>query len=123
MLHWLEKLSEAYQHTIGALGAISTFAAVVVSLVLASIAQRSTRTRIKARAGVSVIVHPTLEGRPKPEYVTVMITNVGLMPVMIPLSFFRWKLPFQRRYWMMNPWDYTQHDAWVPQRTYPAEIR
>jgi hypothetical protein len=79
--------------------------------------------RIKARAGVSVIVHPTLEGRPKPEYVTVMITNVGLMPVMIPLSFFRWKLPFQRRYWMMNPWDYTQHDAWVPQRTYPAEIR
>jgi hypothetical protein len=24
---------------------------------------------------------------------------------------------------MVNPWDYSQHDPWVPQRTYPAEIR
>jgi hypothetical protein len=23
----------------------------------------------------------------------------------------------------MNPWDFSQHDPWVPQRTYPAEIR
>jgi hypothetical protein len=94
MLNWLEQFSEGNQHTIAALGAISTFAAVVVSLVLASIAQRSSRTRIKARAAVSVIFHPMLEGRPKPQYVTVTITNVGLMPVMIPFSFFRWKLPF-----------------------------
>jgi hypothetical protein len=88
MLNWLEQLSAANQHSIAALGAISTFAAVVVSLVLASIAQRSSRTRINARAAVSVILHSTLEGKPKPKYVTVAITNVGLMPVMIPFSFF-----------------------------------
>jgi len=88
MLNWLEQLSETYQHVIAALGAISTFAAVVVSLVLASIAQRSSRTRIKARAMVSVMLHSTLEGKPKPRYVTVTITNVALMSVMIPFSFF-----------------------------------
>jgi hypothetical protein len=93
MLNWLEQFSEANQHTIAALGAISTFSAVVVSLVLASIAQRSSRTRINARTAVSVILHSTLEGKPKPKYVTVAITNVGLMPVMIPLSFFHWKVP------------------------------
>jgi len=122
-LTWLEQLSEAHQHTIAALGAVSTFAAVVVSLVLASIAQRSSRTRINARAAVSVIFHATLEGKPKPEYVTVSITNMGLMPVMIPLSFFRWRIPFRSGFWMTNPWDYIQHDPWVPQRIYPAEIK
>jgi hypothetical protein len=91
MLNWLEQFSEANQHTIAALGAVSTLAAVVVSLVLASIAQRSSRTRIKASASVRVIVHSTLEGKPKPEYVTVAITNVGLLPGIIPFSFFHWK--------------------------------
>jgi hypothetical protein len=123
MLNWLEQLSEANQHTIAALGAISTFAAVVVSLLLASIAQRSNRTRIKARARVGVIFHPTLEGKPNPEYVMVTITNVGLMPVMIPLDFFRWIMPFKSGFWLITPWDYSLHNAWVPQRTYPAEIR
>ena len=79
--------------------------------------------RIKARAAVSVIVHSTLEGKPKPRYITVEITNVGLMPVTIPLSFFHWKMPFKRGYWMINPWDYSQHDPWVPQRIYPFEIK
>jgi hypothetical protein len=92
-------------------------------LVLASIAQRSSRTRINARAAVSVIVHSTLEGKPKPKYVTVAVTNVGLMPVMIPFSFFHWKVPFRGGYWIVNPWDYSQHDPWAPQRIYPAEIR
>ena len=123
MLNWLEKFSEGNQHTIAALGAISTLAAVVVSLVLALITQRSSRTRIHARAAVSVLLHSTLEGKPKPKYVTVTITNVGLMPVMIPFSFFHWKIPFKSSSWMINQWDYSKHDPWVPQRTYPAEIR
>jgi hypothetical protein len=123
MLNWLEQFSAANQHTIAALGAISTFAAVVVSLVLASIAQRSSRTRIRASATVSLILHSTLKEKPKPEYITVEITNVGLMPAMIPFSFFHWKMPFSRGYWMVNPWDSAQHDPWVPMRTYPAEIR
>ncbi len=24
---------------------------------------------------------------------------------------------------MINPWDYSQHDPWVPQRIYPFEIK
>lgn len=123
MLNWLEQLSAANQHNIAALGAISTLAAVVVSLVLALVAQRSSRTRIDARATISVILHSTLEGKPKPKYVTVAITNVGLMPATIPFSFFHWKLPFMRGYWMVNPWDSEQHDPWVPKCTYPVEIR
>jgi hypothetical protein len=39
------------------------------------------------------------------------------------MSFFQWKLPFQRGYWLVHPWDSGQQDAWVPQRIYPAEIR
>ena len=123
MLNQLEQLSESYQHTIAALGAISTFAAVVVSLLLASIAQRSRRTRIKARARVSVIHHSTLAGMSKPKYVAVEITNVGLMPAVIPFSYFHWKVPLHSGYWMMNPWDYVEHDPWVAKRTYPFEIR
>jgi hypothetical protein len=119
----IDKFFEVHQHTIAALGAISTFAAVLVSLALALVAQRSSRTRIKARAAVSTIVHVTLQGKPKPRYVTVRITNVGLMPVTIPLGFFHWKVPFRREYWTVEPWDSSQHDRWVPKRDYPAEIK
>jgi hypothetical protein len=123
MSAWLERFAEAHQHTISALEAISTFAAVVVSLALALLAHRSSRTRIKALVGISFIAHRALEGKPKPEYVTVTITNVGQMPVTIPLAFFSWKIPFHREYWLITPWDYAQHDPLVPQRTYPTEIK
>jgi len=119
----IEKFFEAYQHTIAAIGAVSTFLAVFVSLALALVAQRSSRTRIKATVTVSVILHESLGGMPKPEYVTVTITNVGLMSVMIPFSFFHWKVPFKRGYWTVNPWDSSQHDPWIPARNYPVEIR
>lgn len=123
MFDALEQFSQAHQHTIAALGALATVAAVLVSLVLALIAQRTHRTRIKANASVSFIDHETLKGKPKPEYITVMITNLGLMPVVIPFAFFHWKFPFKSDYWMVNPWDSAQHDPWVPHRQYPVEIR
>jgi hypothetical protein len=69
-----------------------------------------------------VMMHPTLEGR-ELKYVTATVTNVGQTPAMIPFSFFRWKVPFRRGFWMINPWDYTAHDSWVPQRVYPTEVR
>jgi len=120
MFNAIEQFSQAHQHTIAAIGAISTSAAVVVSLVL--IAQRTNRTRIKAHASVSFIDHVTLKGKPKPEYITVMIANLGLMPVVIP-AFFHWKFPFKDVYWVVNPWDSVQHDPRVPDRQYPVEIR
>jgi hypothetical protein len=123
LLVWLERFSDTHQHTIAALEAVSTFAAVVVSLVLALLAHRSSRTRIKAWVNVSFIAHQTLEGKPKPEYLTVRVTNIGLMPVSISMGFFQWKLPFHREYWQITPWDYARHDPWVPQRVYPTEIK
>lgn len=120
LLAWLERLLDAYQHTIAALGAAGTLAAVVVSLF---IALRSSRTRVKASVQVSFIVHQTLKSKPKPEYITVTITNIGLMPATIPMGFFQWKLPFHREYWQIIPWDYGGHDPWVPQRVYPTEIK
>jgi hypothetical protein len=123
MLAWLERFSDTHQHTIAALEATSTFGAVVVSLALALLAHRSSRTRIRAWVKVSFIVHQTLEGKPKPEYLTVTLTNIGLMPANISMGFFQWKLPFHREYWLITPWDYARHDHWVPQRVYPTEIK
>jgi hypothetical protein len=123
MLNWLEQFSAANHHTVAALEAFSTFAAVVVSLGLALVARRSIRTRIKAYATVSVMHHSLLEGKPKLKYVTITIRNLSQLPVSILFAFFHWKVPFKRDTWFINPWDYSQHDPWVPQRIYPAEIK
>jgi hypothetical protein len=116
----LEHFLEAHQHTTAALEAVSTFAAVVISLVLALLAYRSSRTRIRAWVQVQFIFHPTLDGRSKPEYVTVTITNIGVMPASIPVSFFAWKVPFYSDYLQVLPWDYAQHDRWVSKRSATA---
>jgi hypothetical protein len=120
----IEQFFQAHQYTVAAVSAFSTLAAVLVSLGLALIAQRSSHTRIKVHVSARVIMHPSLIGKPKPEYVTASITNVGNLSAHIPFSFFHWKIPFNGgRSWMVNPWDYRQHDPWVPLRHYPAEIK
>jgi hypothetical protein len=123
MSAWLEHFSETNQHTIAALEAASTFAAVVVSLVLALLANRSSRTRARVSVQVQFIFRPTLDGKTKPEYVTATITNIGVMPASIPISFLAWKVPFYSDYLQAVPWDYAQHDRWAPQRVYPTEIK
>ena len=119
----LEEFFKAHEHTVAALEAVSTFAVVVVSVTLALVAQRANRTKVKAFALMSVMLHSTLEGKPKPTYVTVVIRNAGVMPVMIPFSFFHWKAPLKGGAWTVNPWDYSAGDEWVPQKRYPVEIR
>jgi hypothetical protein len=119
----LEDFFKAHEHTVAALEAVSTLAVVVVSVTLALLAQRANRTKIKAFVSMSVMLHSTLEGKPKPTYVTVFIRNVGVMPVMIPFSFFHWKAPFKAGGWTVNPWDYSAGDEWVPQKRYPIEIK
>jgi hypothetical protein len=119
----LETFSREHQYTISALGVVGTFCAVIVSLTVALIAQRSNRTQIMAYVSKSVIHHSTLEGKVKPTYVTVHIKNKGLLPVAIPFSFFHWRVPFRRDGWIVNPWDYSQGDDWIPQRRYPFEIK
>jgi hypothetical protein len=75
------------------------------------------------RVSASVLLHPTFDPKQLPHYITISITNVGNLPALIPLSFFRWKVPFRTGTWAINPWDYRQHDPLVPQRQYPAEIK
>src|SRR5271165_3288159 len=123
MFNALEEFLKAHQYTTTALGVVATFCAVLVSLGLALASQRANRTRAMAFASIRVIRHSSLEGKPKPTYVTVYIRDVGIMPVMIPFSFFNWRLPFSRNGWVVNPWDYSQGDDWVPQKQYPFEIR
>jgi hypothetical protein len=122
MFDTIEVFFRAHQYTTAALGVAATFSAVILSLVLALVSQRANRTRIKARASISVILHSTLEGKAKPTHVTVFVRNVGIMPVMIPFSFFHWRVPFGRAGWLVNPWD-SQGDKWVPKKTYPVEIK
>jgi len=119
----LEQFLDHYPHIIAAVEAISTFAVVVVSLSLALLSQRSSRTRIKAVAKISIIMHSSLIGKPTPTYVVADITNPGIQPVMIPLSFFHWRMPFRRGIWLVTPHDYSKTDEWVPQQRYPVEIR
>jgi hypothetical protein len=103
MFNELEEFFKAHQHTVAALEAVSTFAVVVVSLVLAFVSQKASRTRVNARASISIMLHSTLEGKEKPTYVTVFVRNVGIMPAMIPLAFFNWTVPFSRNGWNVMP--------------------
>lgn len=123
MFDQIEKFFQAHQFTTGALGVAANFCVVVVALVVAIISQRASRTRISARVYISKMLHATLEGKPKPTYVTVSVRNKGLLPVLIPFAFFGWRLPFSRDGWTVNPWDYSAADSWVPQKKYPFEIR
>jgi hypothetical protein len=122
MFNDLEEFFKAHQYTTVALGVIGTFSAVVVSLTVALLSQRANRTRIKALASISIIMHSTLEGKEPPTYITISIRNVGVLPAVIPYSFFRWRVPFSRGAWIINPWDGSTHDEWVPQKRYPVEI-
>lgn len=115
----LEAFFTAHQHTVSALEAASTFAAVVVALALSFISQRTNRTRIKVRASVTQIVG----GAIYPTYVSVDITNVGLFAVTVPMAFFYWRVPFKREWWLVQPLDYIQSDPWVRRNSYPVEIR
>jgi hypothetical protein len=118
-----EEFFSAHQFTIAALGVIGTFLAVVVALFTSVAALRVSRTRISARVSINAIHHTSLEGRERPKYLTVRISNLGTMPVHIPLSFFHWKLPFRGGVFTVVPHDYSAGDQWVAQKKYPVEIK
>jgi hypothetical protein len=126
MPEWLEHLDvilARYPHVVATLEAVSTFAAVVVSLALASAARRANKTWLKAWVNIKFIVHSTIDPQNRPIYLTATITNTGMMPLRLPFSFFHWQLPRQKNAsWMVNPMDYYGTDQWVPQQTYPIEI-
>ena len=120
MSTWLEHFSERHQHTIAALGVVGTFTAVFISLLIALLAQRSSRTRVKAKVGFTYLVEQQLQS---PHYITVTITNIGQFPATIPMPFLSWKVPFYSDYLEIVPLDYAQHHRWVRERSYPTEIK
>lgn len=121
MLSAIEAISHAHQYTIAALGVIGTFSAVVVSLYVAFMSRKATRTQLTARASISIIIHDMIDPKNPPHYIALNITNTGMMPLRIPFSFCHWRVPFRKGFLMMNPLD-SYGDRWVPKKTYPVEI-
>ena len=119
----VEDFFRAHQYTVAALGVFGTFAAVVVALFNSVAALRASRTKLSARASINVIYHSSLQGQQKPKYLVVSIRNLGIMPVHVPMGFFRWKLPLKRGLHEVLPLDYSAQDEWAPQRKYKVEIK
>jgi hypothetical protein len=120
MLHTIDEFFRGSEHTIAALSAISTFAAVVVSLAIAFFAHRANRTRLKAAASIKFIFHETAT-QPYPEYLYVNLTNIGILPATVQFSFFYWRLPFARGLMLISPLEF-YGDNWHPKRAFPVEI-
>jgi hypothetical protein len=128
MSAWLERLDAIlghYPHLVAALEAVSTFAAVVISLSLAFAAHRANKTRFKAWVDIQAIHHSSIDTENRPTYITARITNMGVMPLRVPFAFFNWQLPILRHaLWTVNLMDaYSMVQLLVPQQTYPVEIQ
>jgi hypothetical protein len=118
----VEHFATEHQHTISALEAFSTFSAVVVSLALAIMSVRASRTKLKASLAVNVIIHDSINPDERPEVLAVSITNVGTIALHVPFAFFSWKVPLRRGYMTVNPMDFYAGDTWIPQKKYPVEV-
>jgi hypothetical protein len=114
----IEQFFEAHQHTVAAIAAGGTLAAVLTSLGLAFVARRADRTRLKASAGLWTTIS---NERPRPRFLQVTITNEGKFPLRITPSFFAWKVPFSRDIWLHPPLDLAAN-ALVPAKHYPIKI-
>jgi len=117
----MEHFFQSYQSTIAALGAVSTFAAVVIALCLAISSIGANRSKLKARATITSLVQPGLAGS-VPTFVTAEIVNTGALPLRLGLSFFRLRLPFQRGATMFLPQDSFSGQP-MPKRQYPVVVQ
>jgi hypothetical protein len=120
----LEHFLGHYPHVVAGLEAVSTFAAVVVSLSLAALARRANQTKLRARLYIAQLIQQGIDRRNPPEYIVLSITNTGILPLRIPFAFFYWKIPFRRSLMLIRPLDSFQGaDPHLPSRPYPIEIR
>jgi len=110
-----------YQHIVATVEAFSTFLAVAVSLGISLASSRENRTHLSAVANIVLVFHGKMGRRSKPEYFTVSITNNGILPATIPVSFFSWRFLLERDGALINPMDFWENDD-IPQKTYPVEI-
>ena len=122
MLGALEDIAREQQFTIHALTAFGTLAAVIVSLCVAIWGQRAQRTKLRASVAVHTMIHDSIPAGERPKFICVTILNVGNSPLWIGMSFFYFRMPFQREMLLLTPMDYSAAHEHVPQRTYPTEI-
>ncbi len=85
-------------------------------------ADQKSRTQLTAFANLVFIVDDTVDPENPPTFLSVGITNTGIMPLRIPYSHFVWKNVFQwRGYMLIRPMDGSPNE-WFPQKHYPIEI-
>ena len=132
----MEEFFRDYQYTFSAMAALGTMLAVIISLVAIIVSlwlsSNQHRSRIVAGAGKRVIdlkngvmISDALykEVKNTVEYVTVNISNVGLMSVSIPYQLFYIKVPFSKKVAVVNTMDSKHHNQEiVPQKVYPVKI-
>jgi hypothetical protein len=121
---WVNQVEEflrQYPNIIATISAVSTLAAVIVSLAIALWSQRATRTQLTARIYVAHIVTQSIPVD-KP-YVFVAITNKGSMTLSIPPAFLGWRIPLCWIKWQFAvPIDATTKDRLVAPRSYPVSV-
>jgi hypothetical protein len=119
----IEKFFEAHQHTIAALAAGGTLAAVVTAIVLAFLRSRADRTKLTATADLYAIYDATIiDPESAPKFLKVIIRNHGKLPLRIQAPFFGWKLPFRGEAMMIIPLDLLGSSPLTPRKHYPTEI-
>ena len=117
---WLEDVAGRHAHFIALLEAVSTTAAVIVALWVSYAAKRANQPRLRASVQVMQIIYG--DGRPiddAPTYVTVLVTNVGPVPVRLHSNLFSYHLRFTKNpWWLVMPVD-EAGDGPVTRRQYP----
>jgi hypothetical protein len=124
MFDALEAFLGRHEHTVAALEAASTTAAVFVSLVLAFGARRASLTHLRARVLIHYIVQRDVTDPDNPPaYLTAFITNTGIAPLTISPNFFHWRVPLRKGAWAVpTPLDFADVDPLVRHKAYPVEI-
>jgi hypothetical protein len=113
----VEQFCKDHEKTIEFCQAGFTLLAVIVSLGIARSARKATNTRLQARVQTEVIKHDALSKYPT--YVSVSITNVGILPMRIPMSYFQLKVPLRRTNWII---EHSPNELLMPPKQFPVEI-
>jgi hypothetical protein len=113
----VEQFCKDHEKTIEFCQAAFTLIAVIVSLGIARSARKATNTRLRARLQTEVIKRNALSKYPT--YVTISITNTGILPVRIPISYFQLKVPLRQKNWII---EHSPNELLIPPRKFSVEI-
>ena len=128
MTDQIEKLARDHQFTILALTAVGTLLAVATSIFIAWLGARSNRTQLRAAVFFSRVIQPGVPNENPPRYLSVNVTNTGVLPLSLEFDFFNWRVPFAGEYASVVPLDAYPEGAIIPnvgrvaQVIYPVEI-